>query len=130
MTRNRHAGLLWLAAMAATLAARLAVGEGIPIEVLEPDRRVRSVRDFPVSIGLVFPDGELKGVPGGRLVDDAGQDVAFEAEATGWWDKAKTRVRWLLLHFRAHTARRYSFVPGGRPTPTSGRELATVTLNF
>ena len=60
----------------------------------------------------VFPDGELTSVPGGRLVDDGGMPVPFEAEATGWWNTQKSRPKWLLLHFKVSTDRRYLFEPG------------------
>ena len=59
----------------------------IGIDVLESAGTERGIRDFPVSVGLVFRQDELKSVPGGRLVDGAGRPVPFEAEATGWWDR-------------------------------------------
>ena len=100
------------------------MAEKIPLEILEPPARTAAVRDFPVSVGLVFPDGELNTVPGGEVVGEGGAAIPFEAEATGWWDPGKTRVKWLLLHFRADTGRKYYFQTQSKPTLLSGRPLA------
>jgi len=101
--------------------APVAQPRAIALQVLEPAERSGVVNDFPVSIGLVFPDGELLSVPGGKLVDDRGESVPFDAEATGWWNPDRTRVKWLLLKFRADSDRHYSFIPGPRGAQ---RELA------
>ena len=77
----------------------------IRLDVLEPANRSEVIRGFPVSVGLeqvhfscsglkcpcrrysksrpglVFPDGELSSVSGGRLVDDHARPVPFEVEA-------------------------------------------------
>ncbi|MGD9497056.1 MAG: hypothetical protein AB7Y46_12235 [Armatimonadota bacterium] len=97
----------------------------IALQLLEPPQRRGAVEDFPVSVGLVFPEGELADAPGGRIVDDLGRSVPFEAEVTGWWDPERTRVKWLLLHLRASTQRRYFFEPGGEPTMPTGEPIAT-----
>jgi hypothetical protein len=55
----------------------------IRLEVLEPKDRVRVIYGFPVSVGLIFPEGELSTIPGGRVVDDGGRPVPFVAEAIG-----------------------------------------------
>ncbi len=75
----------------------------VSLEILEPAERRMAVKDFPVAVGLVFPDGELTSLPGGRIVDNRGTAVPFDAEATGWWDGAHKRIRWLLLKFAAST---------------------------
>ena len=82
---------------------------------MEPDARKETVHDFPVNVGLIFRKGELAGVPSGRLVDDRGRSVPFEAEATGWWDADHQHVRWLLVRLRASTDRTYFFEPWLRP---------------
>ena len=96
----------------------------IAIDVLEPRGRAGVIHGFPVSVGLVFQDGELKSVPGGRLVDNEGRAIPFEVEATGWWDSQKNRVKWLLLHFRADTDRRYFFDLGKEPDSITGKPIA------
>jgi len=114
----------FLVALVMPLTAGAKAAEGIALEILEPPRRGHAVRDFPVSTGLVFPDGELQNVPGGALVDDRGQAVPFEAEATGWWSPEKRSVKWLLLHFRASAQRRYFFLPGAEPRTPAGNPIA------
>lgn len=89
-----------------------------------------NVRDFPVATGLVFPDGVLSSVPGGRLVDDQGKAVPFEAEATGWWNAEKTRIKWLLLRFKASGDRRYYFEPGEPPLSPGGTPFASVIAGY
>jgi len=96
----------------------------IVLDVLEPASRTQAVRRFPVSLGVVFEDDVLSSVPGGRLVDNRGRAVPFEAEATGWWDPERTRVKWLLLHFRADTDRRYVFEVGKKPELPQGEPIA------
>ena len=98
----------------------------IAIDVLEPDRRTQEIGQFPVSVGLVFPDGELKSIPGGRVVDESGQPVPFEAEVTGWWDREHTRAKWLLLHFNASPGKQYAFEIGQAPAPPAGAPLASI----
>ena len=100
------------------------------LEVLEPTERKQVVRDFPVSVGLVFPDGELASVPIGRIVDDRGQLMPFEAEATGWWDAGHERVKRLLLHFRASTDRKYHFELGAAPKAPEGDPVAVDTSDY
>ena len=105
--------------------AEPAPAKSIPLEVLEPAQRTGLIRDFPVSVGLVFPEGELRAAPGGALRDDRGQPVPFEAEATGWWSPKKDSVKWLLLRFQASTDRQYTFKPDGKPTAFGGEPLAS-----
>ena len=97
----------------------------IRLEVLEPEERGEAVRDFPVSVGLVFPEGEINSLPGGRLVDGDGEAVPFEAEVTGWWNPEKSRIKWLLLHFKASTDREYYFEVGKKPEAQEGRPIAS-----
>ena len=59
------------------------------------------------------------------MVDDRGTAVPFDAEATGWWDGAHKRIRWLLLTFAATTDRRYFFEQGVFASPPRGPPLAT-----
>ena len=112
------------AALTSASLAESASPRSIPLEVLEPAPRTGPIRQFPVSVGLVFPEGELSAAPGGALRDDRGQPVPFEAEATGWWSPKKESVKWLLLRFQASTDRRYTFEPGGKPTAFQGASLA------
>ncbi len=96
----------------------------VALQVLEPEQRQGVVHDVPVSVGLVFPKGELSEVPGGRLVDDLGNAVPFEAEATGWWNPERSQVKWLLLHFRASGDRQYFFEPGPVAPAPPGEPIA------
>lgn len=116
---------IWIA-LGLAFATGMAVGAPgrIKLQILEPLERTGVVRDFPIAVGLVFPDGELQSLPGGRIVDDRSLSVPFEAEATGWWDARRTRVKWLLLRFRVSTDRRYVFEVGGRPLQPTGRPIA------
>jgi len=97
----------------------------IRLDVLEPEDRSSVVFGFPVSVGLVFPEGELSSVPGGRVVDDRGRPVPFEAEATGWWDAEHDWIKWLLLHFRADTDRTYFFEVGGDAVAPQGEPIGS-----
>ena len=106
----------------------------IRLDVLEPEDRGSVVHAFPVSVGLVFPMGELSSVPGGRIVDDRGQAMAFEAEATGWWDAEHNWIKWLLVHFNADTDRTYFFEAGGDAVAPQGEPIGiqsdkTVTID-
>ncbi len=94
------------------------------LEIVEPAERAQPIRDFPVAVGLVFTENSLQGLPGGRLVDDKGQTVPFEAEATGWWNPEKTDIKWLLLKFNASTDRRYTFEIGKKAPSIEGNPLA------
>ncbi len=96
----------------------------IPLEILEPKERKEAIQEFPVAVGMVFPDGRLSNVPGGRIVDDGGREILFDAEATGWWNREKTRVKWLLLHFKASTDRKYFFELGKKHDPPPGQPVA------
>jgi hypothetical protein len=97
----------------------------IALEIVEPPERKAPVKDFPVSVGLVFLRGELDSSSSGAVVDDLNNPVPFEAEATGWWSPIHDSVKWLLLHFRAWTNRRYFFDPDGDPLKPPGAPLAT-----
>ncbi|MDP6777508.1 MAG: hypothetical protein QGI83_12170 [Candidatus Latescibacteria bacterium] len=103
--------------------------ERIALEVLEPEEREGPVLDWPVAVGVVFPEGKLAEAPGGRVVDDLGYAVPFEAEVTGWWQPEKASVKWLLLRFVASTDRRYFFEPGQWGPEPQGEPLATTTGN-
>ena len=41
--------------------------KGIPLEIIEPAERAQTVRYFPVSLGLIFLEGELTSAPGGAV---------------------------------------------------------------
>lgn len=103
----------------------LAAAEGgrIALEILEPEGR-KAIERYPVAVGMVFPEGELKDAGRGRVVDDAGQTVPALAEATGWWDADRSSVRWLLLRFNADTRRQYFFEPAAQAEPLTGALLA------
>ncbi len=101
-----------------------AVAQAVPLEILEPAERVGTVKDFPVSLGLIFLEGELSSAPGGAVVDDQGKSVPFDCEVTGWWSPEKLSVKWLLLHFKASSDRKYFFVLGATPPKPQGRLLA------
>ncbi len=104
--------------------AQEASPERIALEILEPDEREGIVQDWPVALGLVFPEGELSSVPGGRIVDDQGRPVPFEAEATGWWSPERESVKWLLLRFVASTDRGYFYESGKWGPEPQGVPLA------
>lgn len=101
-----------------------AAGQAIPLEILEPAERAGKVRDFPVSVGMIFLEGEIPAAPGGAVVDDLGKSVPFDWEVTGWWSADKASVKWLLLHFKASGDRSYAFVPGTAPAKPQGSPLA------
>jgi len=106
----------------------------VRLDVLEPEGRGGVVCGFPVSVGLVFPKGELSSIPGGRVADDRSRPVAFEAEATGWWDAEHDWIKWLLVHFRADTDRTYFFELGGDAVAPQGEPVGiqsdtTVTID-
>jgi len=106
----------------------------IRLDVLEPEDRGCVIHGFPTSVGLVLPEDDLSSVPGGRVVDDRGRPVAFEAEATGWWDAEHDWVKWLLIHFRADTDRAYFFEVGGDAVASRGKPMGiqseeTVTID-
>jgi len=111
-------------ALAFAASAESAPAKNILLEVLEPAQRTEPIRQFPVSVGLVFPEGELSAAPGGALRNDLGRPVPFEAEATGWWSPRKDCVKWLLLKFRADTDRTYYFERGGPPLAPKGKPIA------
>lgn len=104
------------------------------LEILEPAERIQPIRDFPVAVGLVFTEKNLKGLPGGCLVDDKDQPVPFEAEATGWWNPEKTDIKWLLLKFNASVDRRYTFeigkkAPCGESNPLAAEKDGEIEVN-
>ena len=105
--------------------AGVCAAEPIPLEILEPPARTETVQDYPVSLGLLFPDGELTSPPGGAVEDDLGSPIPFDWEVTGWWSAESNSVKWLLLHFQASSDRTYSFVPGAAPAVPPGDPLAT-----
>lgn len=104
------------------------------LEILEPAEREAVIRDFPVSVGLVFPEGELKSTPGGKLVDGHGTHVPFDATPTGWWDAERKSIKWLLLKFNASTDRSHFFVRDKDSTEAAGQPIAaeqngTISIN-
>ena len=82
--RRACAGAIGMMLLACALVPRslAASSPRIRLDVLEPRARKAVIHRYPVSVGLVFPKGELPAPPGGRLVDGQGQTVPFEAEAT------------------------------------------------
>ncbi len=104
--------------------ATTAGAQSIPLEILEPKERTGTVTEFPVSVGMIFLDGEIPEAPGGAVVDDLGESIPFDWEVTGWSNPEKTSVKWLLLHFKASSDRKYSFVVGQDPVRSEGRPLA------
>lgn len=116
--------LLSMGCLAGLPASLMQAAPAIPLEVLEPAERKTAIQDFPVSVGLVFPERSLKGFPGGCLIGEKGQTIPFEAEATCWWNPEKTDVKWLLLKFNASTDRRYTFKIGKKAPANEGRPLA------
>lgn len=96
----------------------------VRLDPVEPAERATPVRDFPTSAGLVFLKGEVASPPVGELVDDQGRPVPCEMEVTGWWEKEKQNVKWLLLHFRASTDRHYFFEPGKASRRVAGAPVA------
>lgn len=106
------------------LSARAFAAETVPLEILEPAERAETVKDFPVSLGLIFLEGELNSAPGGAVVDDLGSAIPFDWEVTGWWSPEKESVKWLLLHFKASSDRKHSFVLGAEPAGPQGKPLA------
>ena len=113
--------------LAGLAAAAAATANRVRLDVLEPPARKTTIHDYPISTGLVFPQGEVTSLPGGNLVDDRGQTVPFESEVTGWWEPEKRNVKWLLLHFKASTDRHYFFEPGkSSPPSTKGAAIARV----
>jgi len=117
--------LAWsiLIAVSPAMAADTAV-KRIKLEGLEPPGRTAATQDFPVSVGLVFPQGEVRSLPGGSLVDDRGRSIPFEAEATAWWQPEKRDIKWVLLRFKASTDRHYYFQPGQPAAPVTGNPIA------
>ena len=113
-----------LLAPLAALPGALSAAEPVPLEILEPAGRAGKVKDFPVSVGMVFLEGEIPAAPGGSVFDDLGNAIPFDWEVTGWWSLEKTSVKWLLLHFKASADRTYAFVPGALPATPQGRWLA------
>ncbi len=97
----------------------------IRLDVLEPEDRGSVVHGFPISVGLVFPEDELSSAPGGRVVDDRGRQVPFEAEVTGWWDAEHDWIKWLLVNLGADTDRTYFFEVGGDAVAPLGEPIGT-----
>ncbi len=97
----------------------------VPLEILEPQDRAGMVREFPVTTGMIFLEGDIQQAPGGAVIDDQGRSVPFDWEVTGWWSPEKSSVKWLLLHFKASGDRTYAFVPGAAPAIPLGKPLAT-----
>ncbi|MHC4872790.1 MAG: exo-rhamnogalacturonan lyase family protein, partial [Planctomycetota bacterium] len=96
----------------------------ISLQILEPKERGAVLKEFPVSVGLIFPEGELQKTSLGSLVDENNTKVPCEIEITGWWDKEKKNVKWLLLHFFASTDKKYFFVKKEKNASFGGKSLA------
>lgn len=114
---------LMLVSCAAGPAAFTPTGQRIRLDVVEPQGAQRDVADWPVSVGAVFPEGELTS-SAGRIVDDAGNVVPHETDVTGWWDADRKHIKWLLFHFRASTGRTYHFEPGSGAGKLTGLPIA------
>jgi len=99
----------------------------IALQIVEPAWRDAKLQQVPVSVGLVFPKGELGASPSGTLVDDRGRQIECEIEVTGWWDAKHQSIKWLLLHFPADTDRQYWFLPGSEGVARSRAPLANTT---
>ena len=97
----------------------------IALHVLEPQERQQVVKGFPVAVGVVFPEVEAPREAKGTLLDDLGRELPVEVEQTGWWDPDRTRIKWLLLRFRADADRKYSFEPRGGSVVARGAAMAT-----
>ena len=128
-------GAFALLAVTGGFAAGAATEKAVPLEILEPAERAEAVKDFPVSLGLIFLEGELTSAPGGAVVDDQAKGVLFDWEVTGWWSPERKSVKWLLLRFKASSDRKYSFVLGAEPTRPRGKPLAVesgrgITVNI
>ena len=117
-------GVVALMVLSAGFAAGATTRQTVPLEILEPAERAGTVKDFPVSLGLIFLEGEVTSAPGGAVVDDQGKGVPFDWEVTGWCSPERKSVKWLLLHFKASSDRKYSFVHGAEPTRPRGKPLA------
>jgi hypothetical protein len=117
-------GAFVLLAVTGGFAAGSSPGEAVPLEILEPAERAETVKEFPVSLGLIFLEGEVASAHGGAVLDDLGSAIPFDSEVTGWWSPEKESVKWLLLHFKASSDRNYSFVLGAQPARPQGRPLA------
>lgn len=94
--------------------AQTAAAQRIALDVLEPEGRA-AIHAFPVAVGVVVPQDTLASVPGGRVLDDRGNNIPLDASVTGWWDENRSDPKWLLLRFRADTDRKYFFEVGGEP---------------
>ncbi|MHC4874418.1 MAG: hypothetical protein ACYTFY_21400 [Planctomycetota bacterium] len=101
--------------------------ENIQLFNLEPTERKFETESFPVSTGIIFEKGKLTSTPGGILVDQNGKDIPFTFEVTGWWEKEKKNIKWLLLHFQADSSKNYTFVTGGTAKAPTGKTLAQDT---
>ena len=105
----------------------------ISLEILEPPAR-GVLKNVPVSVGVVLPDGELIASQSGRVIDDRGQVVPLDTEATGWWDPGRQSIKWLLLKFPLSTDRNYFFdypidAAEKKPHPIAANAGKTITVN-
>ena len=98
----------------------------ISLEILEPPAR-DALKDVPVSVGVVLPDGELSASQSGRVVDDRGQVIPLDTEATGWWDRRHQSIKWLLLKFPLSTDRKYFFEYPLAAADNEQQRIATIT---
>lgn len=49
----------------------------IELQIFEP-AQWGPIKDFPVAVGLLFPEGQMVSVPGGHLLIDLGESIPFE----------------------------------------------------
>src|SRR5438067_2146347 len=92
MHRSTVAIVILLAIPCLARSSRAGDNNRIAIEIIEPPERQATIANFPASVGLVFLEGELPSADGGALLDDRGEAVPFESEATGWWSPEKRSV--------------------------------------
>ncbi len=121
ITTGLISGYAWVAMLSSALG-----NERVALHVLEPQQRQQTVKRFPVAVGIVFPEAEAPREAKGSLFDDLGREQPVEIEPTGWWDPERTRIKWLLLRFRADADRKYEFEPRGRSSVAGGAVLATL----
>lgn len=83
----------------------------IPLRLDVPART--NVTHWPITVGVPFAQGAVKGVDDLCVVDDAGAPVACQFVVTGRWRDGS--VRWALVDFHADLSRRYAIKQAARP---------------
>ncbi|MCK5844557.1 MAG: hypothetical protein KAG97_07610 [Victivallales bacterium] len=64
----------------------------IHLDILEPKERSGVIRNFPVSVGIVFPKGTLKSAPGGVVEDETSYQQQTESIATKSADGIEAQI--------------------------------------